>query len=297
MVLRRAFRCLCEVGGDFAPAARGVGDRPTRRSSGRCGGGGDGCGQDGPAGRLGKARHLRETPSDPEGTVQTHGCSPTMDAGEGLLPAPRASPRPPILVDTTGMLRGLAPRCSIHVCTPPPRPWTPSSTPSPHGCGGCLPPADRSGWSASTGTCGSGKSTFAGRLADALGGAPVLHLDDIATHEELFAWTERLLDQVIEPLRHGRSARYAPYDWRARGYGAARVLPCGVRDRRRGVGASGAHCADIWRGWCGWSCRRRRPGRVGRRGTERSRASSGQAGSGRSVGISPRILLGPSPIC
>lgn len=147
------------------------------------------------------------------------------------------------------------------------------------------------------GHAGSGKSTFAGRLADALGGAPVLHLDDIATHEELFAWTERLLDQVIEPLRHGRSARYAPYDWRARGYGAARVLPPASVIVVEGVGAGGAHCADIWRGWCGWSCRRRRPGRVGRRGTERSRASSGPAGSGRSVGISPRILLGPSPIC
>lgn len=87
------------------------------------------------------------------------------------------------------------------------------------------------------GHAGSGKSTFAGRLADALGGAPVLHLDDIATHEELFAWTDRLLAQVIEPLRCGRSARYAPYDWRARGFGPARVLPSAPVIVVEGVGA------------------------------------------------------------
>ncbi|MEV5342382.1 hypothetical protein AB0K93_28455, partial [Streptomyces sp. NPDC052676] len=75
------------------------------------------------------------------------------------------------------------------------------------------------------GHAGSGKSTFAGELAGALGGAPVLHLDDIASHEELFDWTDRLLAQVIEPLRRGATARYAPYDWRARRFGPPRPLP------------------------------------------------------------------------
>ncbi|MGW0844781.1 uridine kinase family protein [Streptomyces sp. NPDC002787] len=87
------------------------------------------------------------------------------------------------------------------------------------------------------GHAGSGKSTFAGRLADALGGAPVLHLDDIATHEELFAWTDRLLEQVIEPLRRGERARYAPYDWRERRFGPARDLPCAPVVLVEGVGA------------------------------------------------------------
>ncbi|MFD9250055.1 uridine kinase family protein [Streptomyces bottropensis] len=87
------------------------------------------------------------------------------------------------------------------------------------------------------GHAGSGKSTFAGRLADALGGAPVLHLDDVATHEDLFSWTDRLLDQVIEPFRHGRSARGAPYDWRARAFGPARVLPPAPVIVVEGVGA------------------------------------------------------------
>ncbi|MEU9386431.1 hypothetical protein AB0D38_38200, partial [Streptomyces sp. NPDC048279] len=81
------------------------------------------------------------------------------------------------------------------------------------------------------GHAGSGKTTFAGRLAAALGGAPVLHLDDIASHEELFAWTGRLLTQVIEPLGRGETARYTPYDcsglsqaaWKAAGVSLPRT--------------------------------------------------------------------------
>lgn len=75
------------------------------------------------------------------------------------------------------------------------------------------------------GHAGSGKSTFAGHLAHELGGAPVLHLDDIATHEELFAWTRRLLGEVIEPLGRGETAHYRPYDWRERRFGPGRALP------------------------------------------------------------------------
>ncbi len=37
----------------------------------------------------------------------------------------------------------------------------------------------------------------------------MLHLDDIASHEELFGWTGRLLSQVIEPLGRGETAHYS----------------------------------------------------------------------------------------
>lgn len=87
------------------------------------------------------------------------------------------------------------------------------------------------------GHAGSGKSTFAGKLADTLGGAPVLHLDDIASHDELFGWTGRLLSEVIAPLGRGETAHYAPYDWHARRFGPPRALPPAPVILLEGVGA------------------------------------------------------------
>ncbi|MFI5661743.1 uridine kinase [Streptomyces sp. NPDC051684] len=87
------------------------------------------------------------------------------------------------------------------------------------------------------GHAGSGKSTFAARLARALGGAPVLHLDDLANHDALFAWTERLRTQVLDPLSRGEAARYETYDWHARRYTAARELPAADVVLIEGVGA------------------------------------------------------------
>ncbi|GAA3729910.1 hypothetical protein [Streptomyces tremellae] len=128
------------------------------------------------------------------------------------------------------------------------------------------------------GHAGSGKSTFAGRLAAVLGGAPVLRLDDLASHDEPFGWLPRLTRQVTGPLAHGQEARYAPYDWSARRFTAPRSLPpapvvlvegvgagrAGLRpllaallwmDRgaedawRRGRRRDGAGLADFWDGW------------------------------------------------
>ncbi|MFJ1973448.1 uridine kinase [Streptomyces sp. NPDC087903] len=87
------------------------------------------------------------------------------------------------------------------------------------------------------GHAGSGKSTFAGRLARALDDAPVLHLDDIASHDEQFDWTGRLLAQVIEPFGRGASARYTPYDWHGRRFGPPRALPPAPVVLVEGVGA------------------------------------------------------------
>ncbi|MFJ3726359.1 uridine kinase [Streptomyces sp. NPDC090045] len=87
------------------------------------------------------------------------------------------------------------------------------------------------------GHAGSGKSTFAGRLAEALGGAPVLHLDDVASHAELFGWEERLRAQVLEPLAEGRPALWAPYDWVERRFGPERVLEPAPVLLVEGVGA------------------------------------------------------------
>ncbi|MEV4950173.1 hypothetical protein [Streptomyces sp. NPDC053755] len=86
------------------------------------------------------------------------------------------------------------------------------------------------------GHAGSGKSTFAARLAARLA-APVLHLDDLATHEELFAWTERFRVQVLLPLSRGDTALYHPYDWNLRTFGPPRELPPSPVVLVEGVGA------------------------------------------------------------
>ncbi|NSC20542.1 hypothetical protein FM076_04675 [Streptomyces albus subsp. chlorinus] len=90
------------------------------------------------------------------------------------------------------------------------------------------------------GHAGSGKTTLARRLAALLGAAPVLHLDDLASHEALFAWTDRLTAQVLRPLEQGGRARYQVYDWVARAYTSEAVLPPAPVVLVEGVGAGRA---------------------------------------------------------
>ncbi|MET7932937.1 hypothetical protein [Streptomyces sp. NPDC005322] len=102
------------------------------------------------------------------------------------------------------------------------------------------------------GHAGSGKTTFAARLAAALGDAPMVHTDDFATHEELFGWAGRLHERILAPLARGSAACYAPYDWVERRFAAARrrldpapvVLLEGVGSGRRAVRPYLAHL--VW---------------------------------------------------
>src|SRR3954454_8574090 len=62
--------------------------------------------------------------------------------------------------------------------------------------------------------CGAaGKTTFAARLAQAAGDAPVVHTDDFASWEQPTEWWPRMLAAVIDPLLRGNAASYYPYDW------------------------------------------------------------------------------------
>lgn len=70
------------------------------------------------------------------------------------------------------------------------------------------------------GPAGSGKSTLAARLARALGGAPVLALDDFFAWTDLdggagrgSGWWPRLEAEVLAPLIAGRDARFRARDW------------------------------------------------------------------------------------
>ncbi|QHC22223.1 uridine kinase family protein [Streptomyces sp. GS7] len=87
------------------------------------------------------------------------------------------------------------------------------------------------------GHAGSGKTTFAGRLAEALGGAPVVHTDDLATHDELFAWSDRFREQLLAPLSRGEPAHYGVYDWVRGEFTAVRELPPAPVVLVEGVGA------------------------------------------------------------
>jgi uridine kinase len=130
------------------------------------------------------------------------------------------------------------------------------------------------------GPAGSGKTTVAARLSEALGSAPVVHMDDLYA-----GWTglgddvwRRLREQVLDPLAAGRPGRYHRYDWHAgqfaewedvppapvlvvEGVGAAarpvepfaslRVwveVPPDLR-LRRGIARDGEHLRDEWLAW------------------------------------------------
>jgi hypothetical protein len=87
------------------------------------------------------------------------------------------------------------------------------------------------------GHAGSGKTTFAAALSRALGDAPTVHLDDLATHEQLFDWTGRLAAEVLDPLAHGATARHRVYDWTARRFDGVRTVPPAPVVLVEGVGA------------------------------------------------------------
>jgi uridine kinase len=62
------------------------------------------------------------------------------------------------------------------------------------------------------GPAGSGKTTLAGRLADAVG-ATVVHMDDLYAGWTLTGGFGRLAAGVLRPLAEGRPGAYARYDW------------------------------------------------------------------------------------
>jgi hypothetical protein len=79
-------------------------------------------------------------------------------------------------------------------------------------------------WVAVDGRAGSGKTTFAARLATALraAGASVaeVHTDDLlAGWTDIATYWPRLEAWILDPLRAGRDAAYQRYDWHAGRFG------------------------------------------------------------------------------
>jgi uridine kinase len=86
------------------------------------------------------------------------------------------------------------------------------------------------------GPSAAGKTSFAGRLAEALSAVsstrvPVVHTDDLLDGwDDQFTFWHRLDRQVLSPLRDGRPGRYQRYLWHRRRFGGApvTVVPSGV---------------------------------------------------------------------
>jgi energy-coupling factor transporter ATP-binding protein EcfA2 len=77
------------------------------------------------------------------------------------------------------------------------------------------------------GRSASGKTTLVTLLSHAVPGSVVVHTDDIAWHHSFFAWTDLLLDAVLEPVRAGQGVAYRPQAWRERGREGAIEVPTG----------------------------------------------------------------------
>lgn len=97
------------------------------------------------------------------------------------------------------------------------------------------------------GPAGSGKTTFAGRLATALDDAPVVHMDDLYE-----GWGglgagvwHRLEAQLLAPLRAGRPGKYQVYDWDAGQFAEWVTVPIADAVVLEGVGAA-ARPVDPW---------------------------------------------------
>jgi uridine kinase len=130
------------------------------------------------------------------------------------------------------------------------------------------------------GPAGSGKTTWAGRLAAALGDdAAVVHLEDLYAGWTLTGAVARLSAGVLRPLAEGRPGAHSRYDWHTARFSGERVLVpaapvllvegCGSSPRAldpwttlriwveapasvrtaRGLARDGEHLAGQWRRW------------------------------------------------
>jgi energy-coupling factor transporter ATP-binding protein EcfA2 len=86
------------------------------------------------------------------------------------------------------------------------------------------------------GRSGSGKSTFAARLAR-LRGATVVSTDDVAWHLHPTQWAQELLDGVVLPWTRGEAVGFRPPAWEHHGRAGSITVPAGVDLVVEGVGA------------------------------------------------------------
>ncbi len=92
----------------------------------------------------------------------------------------------------------------------------------------------------------SGKSTLADRLAATATGCTVVHTDDLAWNEPLFAWFHLLRDGILEPARRRQPVSFVPPAWPQHGRQGTIEIPASTEVLIvEGVGAAHAAVADL----------------------------------------------------
>jgi len=95
------------------------------------------------------------------------------------------------------------------------------------------------------GRSSSGKTTLAGRMADAIPATAVVHTDDIAWFHSRFGWAD-LAEHVLETVRTVEALSFRPPAWDERGRQGAIVVPQGMQLLLlEGVGSSREELAHL----------------------------------------------------
>jgi uridine kinase len=96
------------------------------------------------------------------------------------------------------------------------------------------------------GPSGSGKTTLSQAVQVALGGPPVMHLEDFYPGwDGLADVVPRLVEWVLAPVAEGRPAGYRRYDWDRGEYAEWHPVPAAPLLIVEGVGAGSRPCAPF----------------------------------------------------
>ena len=101
-------------------------------------------------------------------------------------------------------------------------------------------------WVGIDGKGASGKTTLAGRVAEALPDAVVVHVDDFARPSVATWERDRFVAQLLVPLAAGRPARYERWDWVADASAGWAEVPPGVPVLVEGVSSTDVRLGVPW---------------------------------------------------
>lgn len=95
------------------------------------------------------------------------------------------------------------------------------------------------------GPAGSGKTTLAAAVVEAVPGARVVHMDDLFEGWSGLAGVDRQLGGLLGPLAEGRAGRYRRWDWHADAWAEEHVVEPGALVVVEGVGSGCWRSPDL----------------------------------------------------